>query len=727
MPKRIDNPFAELWHPHRYKVFYGGRSSGKSWAIAEALIQLSDLGKVRILCCREIQNSIRDSSYQLLKDTAYRLGLESHFKFLDSEIRNEITGSRFIFKGLLRNDQSIKSTEGIDFCWCEESQTISETSWQTLIPTIRKEGSEIWVSFNPLQTDDPTTKRFIESPPPGAYVRKVNYDENPYFTDEMRAEMEYDKRTDYEKYLHIWEGYPRTFSDAQIFKGKFVVESFPDDLWQSAERLFFGADFGFARDPSTLIRCFMIDNRLYIDYEAYGIGIEINELKKFYSVVPGYDQWPIYCDCARPETISYLANHDFLNAKPAEKWPGSVEDGIAYIKSFDQVVIHPRCKHTADEFRLYSYKTDRLTNEVLPVPLDKNNHCIAEGTLIRTINGDIPIERIKVGDFVLTRKGFKRVLASAITGENREVLEISTGSEVLKCTAEHRIFTKNRGFVEAQNLTTEDVLLCLKSKEYSLTGIGGIATQNQKDEVTEFISNDLLLEGQYGYTDTSGKKQTGLFQKMRTSITKMGIRSTMIFQILNVLLQRLTQRNTLLSEIVLRSKSNISITSEIKRKSGTLHGKGTNGTRNTPKNSILGISICQKKSALNVEKPLSLKHITTSSAQTPVNQRGGEIKDLMMSKGFAFNAERFLPVTSIENSVFVLKAVQGVTPLCKKEKRVYDLTIEDQPEFFANGILVHNCIDSIRYALNDYIKAKSNGYNIETEENESPWLSGGFY
>ena len=525
MPKRIDNPFAELWHPHRYKVFYGGRSSGKSWAIAEALIQLSDLGKVRILCCREIQNSIRDSSYQLLKDTAYRLGLESHFKFLDSEIRNELTGSRFIFKGLLRNDQSIKSTEGIDFCWCfpagtdvdgrpiesykvgdyvrsfnhktgeiekrrvlrvmkrpapsklykltlhgsnryvistgehpffikgkgyvpisemkpgdivyackscrgcsegfvleeqrverveiqeqrgaygnreseggnfvfnlevegnhnyfagdvlvhncEEAQTISETSWQTLIPTIRKEGSEIWVSFNPLQTDDPTTKRFIESPPPGAYVRKVNYDENPYFTDEMRAEMEYDKRTDYEKYLHIWEGYPRTFSDAQIFKGKFVVESFPDDLWQSADRLFFGADFGFARDPSTLIRCFMIDNVLYIEYEAYGIGVEINELKKFYSVVPGYDQWPIYCDCARPETISYLANHDYLNAKPAEKWQGSVEDGIEYLRSFDRIVIHPRCKHTADEFRLYSYKTDRLTNEILPVPLDKNNH-----------------------------------------------------------------------------------------------------------------------------------------------------------------------------------------------------------------------------------------------------------------------------------------------------------------------------------------------------------------
>lgn len=723
------NPFAELWHPHRYKVFYGGRSSGKSWAIAEALIQLSDLGKIRILCCREIQNSIRDSSYQLLKDTAYRLGLESHFKFLDSEIRNEVTGSRFIFKGLLRNDQSIKSTEGIDFCWVEEAQTVSETSWQTLIPTIRKEGSEIWVSFNPLQVDDPTTKRFIEFPPDEAYVRKVNYDENPYFSKEMRAEMEYDKRTDYEKYLHIWEGYPRTFSDAQIFKGKYIVESFPDDLWQSAERLFFGADFGFARDPSTLIRCFILDNVLYIDYEAYGIGVEINELKHFYSSVPGFDQWPIYCDCARPETISYLANHDFLNAKSAEKWQGSVEDGIAYIKSFERVVIHPRCKHTADEFRLYSYKTDRLTNEVLPVPLDKNNHCIAEGTLIRTQKGDIPIEKVKAGDLVLTRKGFKTVLASAITGRNKEIVEISTGSEVLKCTPEHRIYTKNRGFVEAKDLTTEDVLLCLKSKEYSLKDIGGIATPNQNVEAIGFTSNARLQGEQFGSIDTFGRRLTGRFRKVRTSITKMGTRSIMIFRTLSVSLRRLIQRAILLSAIALRNNSSILTKSGKKQKSGTLQRKDTNGTRRTLKNTTGEFLTYQRKSAPNVEKPLSLKHITTSSAQMPVDQRGEEIKDLMMSKGFAFNAERFLPVTSTENSVFVLKAVQGVTPLRKKEKRVYDLTIEDQPEFFANGILVHNCIDGLRYALFEYIKAKSNGYNIETEEGEeeSPWLSGGFY
>lgn len=372
----MSNPFIELWRPHRYKVFYGGRGSGKSWAIAEALIVMADMCKLRILCCREIQKSIKDSSYQLLKDTALRLGVTNRFVFLETEIRHKKTGSKFIFTGLIRNEQTIKSKEGIDICWCEEAQTISETSWETLIPTIRKDGSEIWLSFNPLNPDDPTTVRFVENPPPEAYVRKVNYDENPYFTEALRREMEWDRKNDFEKYLHIWEGYPRTFSDAQIFRGKFTVEPFDDDLYTKADRLFFGADFGFAQDPSTLIRCFIYENRLYIDYEAYGVGVEIDELPQLYRSVPESDKWPIKADEARPETISYLAKRCGFNISGAKKWKGSIEDGIAYLKAFDKIVVHPRCKHTADEFRLYSYKIDKVTNEVLPVVLDKNNHTI---------------------------------------------------------------------------------------------------------------------------------------------------------------------------------------------------------------------------------------------------------------------------------------------------------------------------------------------------------------
>lgn len=370
----MTDPFAELYEPHRYKVYYGGRGSGKSWAVARALIAMSDFGMTRILCCREVQNSIKDSSYQILKDMAERMGLANRFTFKDAEIVHNGTGSRFIFSGLLRNENSIRSKEGIDICWIEEASSVSQRSWDVLTPTIRKTGSELWLTFNPLTVDDPTNV-FIENPPPNAYVRKVNYWDNPFFPEVLREQMEWDKKNDFEKYLHVWEGYPLTISDAQVFKGRFVVEPIPDDLWKKADRLFFGADFGFARDPSTLVRCFILDNRLYIDHEAYGVGVEIDELPQLYRSVPGADQWPIKGDSARPETISYLRRHGY-NIDGAEKWPDSIEEGINFIKSFDKVVIDPRCKHTADEFRLYSYKTDRLTDEVLPVVLDKNNHTI---------------------------------------------------------------------------------------------------------------------------------------------------------------------------------------------------------------------------------------------------------------------------------------------------------------------------------------------------------------
>lgn len=361
----------------RFVVLYGGRASGKSWGIAAALIYFANKSDCRILCVREIQNSIRDSSYQLLLDTIARMGLSQRFVYTRDAIICKSTGSRFIFRGL-SNNPSLKSLEGVNYCWVEEAQTVSEDSWLTLIPTIRSKGSRIFISFNPDRPDDPTYKRFVLSPPPRCSTQKLNYEDNPYFKGTaLEEEMEYMKRVDYEAYLHIWEGQPRTNSDAQIFRGKYRVESFPDDLWKRADRLFFGADFGFSKDPSTLLRCFMLNRNLYIDYEAYGHGVEIDELGSLYrNSVPECDQWPIICDSARPETISYLRNRLGFNARAAKKWQGSIEDGIAYLRSFEAIVIHPRCRHTAEEFSLYSYKVDKRTGDVLNIVEDKWNHCI---------------------------------------------------------------------------------------------------------------------------------------------------------------------------------------------------------------------------------------------------------------------------------------------------------------------------------------------------------------
>jgi phage terminase large subunit len=366
--------FKPLFQPKRYKTFHGGRGGAKSWAAARALVIMAASKKIRILCTREVQNSIKDSVHKLLKDQIEMLGLNPWFRITNETITSA-SGSEFLFKGLRFDPLGIKSTEGVDICWVEEAQSVSSDSWAILIPTIRKEGSEIWVTFNPGEESDPTYQRFIVTPPDDSITVEVNYYDNPYLPDTLRKEMEYCKRVDYEAYEHIWLGKPKSISDSVIFRNRYRVEAFPDDLWQQADRLFFGADFGFANDPSTLIRMFMIDTRLYIEYEAYGVGVELDEMPQFYDSIPEVRKWPVKGDNSRPETISYLARQGF-SIDAAAKWKGSVEDGVTYLKGFEEIIIHERCKHTADEFRHYSYKVDKKTGDILPIIVDKFNHCI---------------------------------------------------------------------------------------------------------------------------------------------------------------------------------------------------------------------------------------------------------------------------------------------------------------------------------------------------------------
>ena len=255
---------------------------------------------------------------------------------------------------------------------CEEAQSVSRESWELLIPTIRKEGSEIWISFNPDSPDDETYRRFVKNPPSNALVVKVGWKDNPWFPKTLEAERVYCKKVDPEGYEHIWGGEPRTISDAQIFKGRFEVKSFdtPSDA-----RFFHGVDWGFAKDPTALIRMFVKDDCLYIDQEAYGVGIELDELPTLFDSISTTRSWPIKADAARPETISYMAKRGF-RISAAKKWAGSVLDGIALLKSFARIYIHERCKHTAEEFKLYQYKIDKITQDILPIPMDLNNHCI---------------------------------------------------------------------------------------------------------------------------------------------------------------------------------------------------------------------------------------------------------------------------------------------------------------------------------------------------------------
>lgn len=372
MQIEIAEPFRHaLDTPCRYKVWYGGRGSSKSWNVARAILQRAYRKKTRVLCAREFQNSIADSVHRLLVDQIDMLGLNPYFTITDNSIKS-VSGSEFLFKGIRRNINEIKSLEGIDICWVEEAQRTGPGSWDILIPTIRKPGSEIWVTFNPDLRTDSTYQRFVVSPPPDSIVRKVNFDNNPWFPDVLRAEMEYCKLVDEDAYENIWLGEPRSISHALVYANKFRVDRF--EAPPNADFLF-GADWGFSQDPTVLIRCFIDGRCLYVDYEAYGIGVEIDQTPALFDRVPLSRQWAIRADNSRPETISSVRRAGF-DIVAAKKWAGSVEDGIAAVRQFEAIVVHERCKNTLDELNRYAHKVDPVSGEIKTDVIDKHNHAM---------------------------------------------------------------------------------------------------------------------------------------------------------------------------------------------------------------------------------------------------------------------------------------------------------------------------------------------------------------
>ena len=213
LPKKLQ----PLFFPKRYKVLYGGRGASKSWGVARALLIRGAERKTRVLCAREIQRTISDSVHRLLADQIEALGLQSHYRVTDNEISG-INGTIFLFAGLRQQDAGkIKSFEGVDICWVEEAQAVSKRSWDILIPTIRKEGSEIWVTFNPELDSDDTYTRFIVNTPPGTELININWRDNPWFPETLLKEKQHLEQIDPTAYANVWEGKCRASVDGAIY------------------------------------------------------------------------------------------------------------------------------------------------------------------------------------------------------------------------------------------------------------------------------------------------------------------------------------------------------------------------------------------------------------------------------------------------------------------------------------------------------------------------------
>ena len=385
--------FAPYLQPRRYKGLFGGRGSGKSHAFAELMIaRLAREPDLMCVCIREIQKSLTYSAKLLLENKIRSLGLAHLFEIQKSEIRRIGGRGRIIFQGMQdHNADSIKSLESFNVAWVEEAQSISARSLKLLRPTLRAPGSELWFSWNPENEEDAVDAFLRPSgktlDPERFLVTRVNWDQNPFITQTLIDEMEEDRATDTDYYLHVWEGEYNKKSKVQVFGGRWRIEEFEyNSVWDGP---YYGADWGFSQDPTVAIKLWIdwaeekdYKKRLYIEYEHVGYDLPLDSIaEQWIDGIPGIAEHVVKADCSQPQTIKHVktsGRHKERAAIPklkaAKKWSGSIEDGINYIKQFD-IVIHPRCEQTIKEMKLYKFKENRA-GEILRVIVDAWNHSI---------------------------------------------------------------------------------------------------------------------------------------------------------------------------------------------------------------------------------------------------------------------------------------------------------------------------------------------------------------
>lgn len=368
--------FLPLLQPSRYKGCHGGRGSGKSMFFAELMIEeaLSNPG-YKAVCIREVQKSIQFSVKELLVEKIKKFGVERMFDVQDKIIKTP-GGGLIIFQGMQsHNSDSIKSLQGFDRFWAEEASALSTVSLRKLRPTLRARNSQFWASWNPESPKD-AIDEFLRSPSiegnKDFCVVKANWQDNPWFPQELELERQIDLKRNKDDYAHIWEGAYLSRSDALVFKN-WSVEEF--DSPEDAVYLY-GADFGY-KDPATLVRLRVDDKarKIYIDHEAYKVNCPIDKLPDLYKTVPGAERGSIRADSSRPDTIRYLRENGFPKIVPSTKGPNSIKEGVEFLQSYD-IVIHKRCKYTIQEFSMYKYKIDPKTEEILNEFEDKENHIL---------------------------------------------------------------------------------------------------------------------------------------------------------------------------------------------------------------------------------------------------------------------------------------------------------------------------------------------------------------
>ena len=370
----FNSPF---YNKIKFFGFYGGRASGKSFAIADYIILSAVKRYENIMTVREFNTSITDSSFSLYKNRIEALGLKNYFQIGSRSIKCKTTGSTFSFKGLERNPDNIRSYDNATLTVIEEAQYINDYSFEVLIPTIlRNERSRLICIWNPQSPDNPVDRFFFKSGLDKIYTAKLIYKENPFFPKESLGNVvEMDYKRNYLKYMHVWEGEYFTVSDAIILNNISIEKDFSIDGLTPC----YGIDFG-STDPNAFIKAYVDEENKYIYItEAYKKQSLLTDFADYVKTIVSENE-EVICDSAWMQSIEILKKYG-IRALPAKKGPNSILTGLNWLQDF-KIVVHPRAYMFADEAKFYTWKVNRKKiNEdgspmILQEPIDEHNHLI---------------------------------------------------------------------------------------------------------------------------------------------------------------------------------------------------------------------------------------------------------------------------------------------------------------------------------------------------------------
>lgn len=351
----------------REAAVYGGRYSLKSHTVARVLLIRARQKKIRVACFREFQNSIADSSHQLLKDLINQYGL-TDFKVTNTSIINTVNGSDFIFNGLHNNEQSVKSTEGIDIAWVEEAQTVSNTSLEVLTPTVRKPGSQLIYTYNRLLEDDPVHHRLVLEGRPNTLIINTNYDialKYGMMPDVIRLEMEDDRDRRPSLYKHKWLGEPSS-SERKIYKDWAIIDEIPHEA--RLER--YGLDFGYTNDPTAIIGIYKYNDGFILDEVCYQTGLQNKPIS---DILNNLEKALVIADSAEPKSIDEIKGYG-VNIIPCVKGKDSINQGIQFVQN-QRISITKRSSNLIQEYNKYLWQVDKL-DKVINVPEGGYDHCM---------------------------------------------------------------------------------------------------------------------------------------------------------------------------------------------------------------------------------------------------------------------------------------------------------------------------------------------------------------